>query len=46
MGYHAAGTAYYNSPSLFHNKERVKAKGYISDQLTDEAIGVAIELNP
>ena len=41
MGYHAAGTAYYNSPSLFHNKERVKAKGYISDQLTDEAIGVA-----
>lgn len=40
MGYHAAGTAYYNSPSLFHNKERVKAKGYISDQLTDEAIGV------
>ncbi|WP_025476407.1 sulfatase-like hydrolase/transferase [Yersinia pestis] len=41
MGYHAAGTAYYNSPSLFHNKEQVKAKGYISDQLTDEAIGVA-----
>ena len=41
MGYHAAGTAYYNSPFLFHNKERVKAKGYISDQLTDEAIGVA-----
>ncbi|GKX55115.1 sulfatase [Leminorella grimontii] len=40
MGFHAAGTAYYNSPSLFHNRERVAAKGYISDQLTDEAIGV------
>ncbi|STP19986.1 sulfatase ydeN [Escherichia coli] len=33
-------TAYYNSPSLFKNRERVPAKGYISDQLTDEAIGV------
>ncbi len=40
MGFHAAGTAYYNSPSLFQNRERVPAKGYISDQLTDEAIGV------
>ncbi|WP_235256395.1 sulfatase-like hydrolase/transferase [Escherichia coli] len=40
MGFHAAGTAYYNSPSLFKNRERVPAKGYISDQLTDEAIGV------
>ncbi|HFN3972446.1 TPA: sulfatase-like hydrolase/transferase, partial [Escherichia coli] len=33
MGFHAAGTAYYNSPSLFKNRERVPAKGYISDQL-------------
>ncbi len=40
MGFHAAGTAYYNFPSLFKNRERVPAKGYISDQLTDEAIGV------
>ncbi len=40
MGFHAAGTAYYNSPSLFKNREHVPAKGYISDQLTDEAIGV------
>lgn len=39
MGYHAAGTAYYNSPSLFRNREHIPAKGYISDQLTDEAIG-------
>lgn len=30
MGFHAAGTAYYNSPSLFKNRERVPAKGYIS----------------
>ena len=40
MGYHAAGIAYYNSPSLFKNRERIPAKGYSSDQLTDEAIGV------
>ncbi|EPY9526410.1 sulfatase family protein [Proteus mirabilis] len=40
MGYHAAGVAYYNSPSLFKNRERVPAIGYSSDQLTNEAIGV------
>lgn len=39
MGFHAAGTAYYNSPSLFRNREHIQASGYISDQLTDEAIG-------
>lgn len=38
MGFHAAGAAYYNSPSLFRNREHIPAKGYISDQLTDEAI--------
>lgn len=38
MGFHAAGVAYYNSPSLFRNREHIPAKGYISDQLTDEAI--------
>ncbi|AZN35688.1 sulfatase family protein [Iodobacter ciconiae] len=41
MGYHSAGVAWYNSPSLFINRQPVDAKGYISDQLTDEAIGVA-----
>ncbi|MGN5224513.1 sulfatase family protein [Aeromonas veronii] len=41
MGYHSAGVAWYNSPSLFINRQPVEAKGYISDQLTDEAIGVA-----
>ncbi|EAR53839.1 putative sulfatase [Photobacterium sp. SKA34] len=40
MGYHASGVAYYNSPSLFKNRERIKAKGYSTDQFTDEAIGV------
>lgn len=40
MGYHAAGVAYYNSPSFFKNRERIEAIGYSSDQLTDEAIGV------
>lgn len=38
MGFHAAGVAYYNSPSLFRNREHIQPKGYISDQLTDEAI--------
>lgn len=41
MGYHSAGVAWYNSPSLFINRQAVEAKGYVSDQLTDEAIGVA-----
>ena len=38
FGFHPAGTAYYNSPALFENREHVKAEGYISDQLTDAAI--------
>ncbi len=38
MGFHAAGAAYYNSPSLFKNRQLEPAKGYITDQLTDEAI--------
>lgn len=38
MGFHPAGAAYYNSPSLFRNREHIEAKGYIADQLTDEAI--------
>lgn len=38
MGFHAAGTAYYESPSLFRNREHIQARGYISDQLTDEAV--------
>lgn len=40
FGFHPAGTAYYNSPALFENREHVKAEGYISDQLTDAAIKV------
>lgn len=40
MGFHAAGVAYYNSPSLFRNREHVPAEGYISDQLTNEAVAV------
>ena len=38
MGFHPAGTAYYNSPALFENRTHIKAEGYISDQLTDAAI--------
>lgn len=41
MGFHSSGVALYNSPSLFVNRQPVEAKGYISDQLTNEAIGVA-----
>ena len=40
MGYHASGVSLYNSPSLFRNRENIKAEGYISDQLPDEVIGV------
>lgn len=40
FGFHPAGTAYYNSPALFENRENVKADGYISDQLTDAALKV------
>ncbi len=40
MGFHPAGTAYYNSPALFENRQNIKAEGYISDQLTDAAIKV------
>lgn len=40
LGFHPAGTAYYNSPALFENREHIKAEGYISDQLTDAAIKV------
>lgn len=40
FGFHPAGTAYYNSPALFENREHVKAEGYISDQLTDAALKV------
>lgn len=40
FGYHNSGAAYYNSPSLFRDRENVKAKGYLTDQLTDEAIHV------
>lgn len=39
-GFHPAGTAYYNSPALFENREHIKAEGYITDQLTDAAIKV------
>lgn len=40
MGFHSSGVAYYNSPTLFKNRINVPAEGYISDQFTDEAIGV------
>ncbi|WP_330984651.1 MULTISPECIES: sulfatase-like hydrolase/transferase [Enterobacterales] len=40
FGYHNSGAAYYNSPSLFRDRHPTPAKGYLTDQLTDEAIKV------
>lgn len=40
MGFYVVGTVYYNFFLLFKNRERVFVKGYISDQLIDEVIGV------
>ena len=34
MGYPHPAFQFYNSPSLFRNRENIKAEGYISDQLT------------
>ena len=48
MGFHPAGTAYYNSPALFENRTHIKAEGYISDQLTHaefEAVNTAKATN-
>ncbi|MDU8924388.1 sulfatase-like hydrolase/transferase [Pasteurellaceae bacterium LIM206] len=38
FGFHASGVSYYNSPSLFENRERAAAEGYVTDQFTDKAI--------
>ncbi|SMB79978.1 uncharacterized sulfatase [Pasteurella testudinis DSM 23072] len=37
-GFHGSGASYYNSPSLFENRERIAATGYITDELTDKTI--------
>ena len=37
-GFASSGASYYNSPSLFRNRDNVKAKGYLTDDLTDEAL--------
>lgn len=38
FGFHASGAAYYNSPSLFRNRERAEPEGYLTEQITNEAI--------
>lgn len=40
MGFYVVGMVYYNFFLLFKNCECVFVKGYISDQLIDEVIGV------
>lgn len=38
FGFNPSGTAYWDSPSLYRNHERVKAKGYLTDEFSDEAV--------
>ena len=38
FGFNSSGTTYYDSPSLFRNFEQVKAKEYITDEFTSEAV--------
>ena len=39
FGFNYAQTTYYNSPTLYRGEQKAEAKGYLTDQLTDEALG-------
>ncbi len=39
FGFNSHGTTYYDSPMLHRGHEKVPAEGYLTDQLTGEAIG-------
>ena len=39
FGFNAPGTSYYGSEILWRNREPAPAKGYTTEQFTDEAIG-------
>jgi uncharacterized sulfatase len=39
FGFNAPGTSYYESEILWRNREPAPAKGYTTEQFTDEAIG-------
>lgn len=38
FGYHASGVSSYNSPTWMRNGELAESRGYMTDQLTDEAL--------
>ncbi|GHU98437.1 sulfatase [Bacteroidia bacterium] len=38
-GFNSHGTQYYDSDMLYRGRERVKASGYLTDELTREALG-------
>ncbi len=38
FGFNSTGTSYYDSPSLFRNRTRVRAEGFLTDQLSEEAV--------
>ncbi len=39
FGFNRFGTEYYDSRILIRNREKAEAKGYLTDQFTDEALG-------
>lgn len=38
FGFNASGANFYDSPSIFRNHENVKTDGYLTDELTREAV--------
>ena len=38
FGFNGSGTTYFDSPSLFRGFENVKARGYLTDEFSDEAV--------
>ncbi|MEA2068068.1 MAG: sulfatase-like hydrolase/transferase [Verrucomicrobiota bacterium] len=38
FGFNSSGTTYYGSPNLFQGLENVPAKGYATDEFTDDAV--------
>lgn len=39
FGFHASGVSSYNSPTWMRNGELAESKGYMTDQMTEEALG-------
>ncbi len=43
FGFNPSGTAYWNSPSLYRQEERVEVDGYLTDVFSDEAVRIVSE---